>query len=82
MVRDIEKQAAELAGGKNFDKEKILAFLNTPEGRQIASRLGGSSLISGFLKNMSNEDISNKLRQADLSKLKDVNLDDIMKKLR
>lgn len=85
-MKDIEKKVAEMLAGlnkNNIQKEKILGFLNTPEGKNLAAKLGGSSsVISDALKNMSAEDISKTLRQADFSKFNGKDINEFLKNLR
>ncbi len=85
-MKDTEKKVAEaLAGLNNSDiqKEKLLGFLNTQEGKNLASKLGSNSAaVSGILKNMSAEDISKTLRNIDLSKFKGIDINELLKKLR
>lgn len=87
-MKDIEKKAADMISkmsGDDLEKKKddLLNFLGTPAGEKLSASFGGKSdEISAVLRNMSADDITEKLRHADLSRLSQKNIEDILKKLR
>lgn len=86
---DISKKLEALISGMNSSeiagsKQNIQQFLNSPQGRKLASSLSDNDkkkIMNKFMS-MSNADIQNKLRNTNQRDLSNLSIDEILKKLR
>lgn len=86
---DINKKLEALISGMNGSeiagsKQTIQQFLNSPQGKKLASSLSDADkkkIINKFMS-MSNADIQNKLRNTNRRDLSNISIDEILKKLR
>jgi len=78
LLKDIDKNTIS-SGKKNIEQ-----LLSSEEGQKLLAGLGNidkKKLINTFMS-MNSSDIKSKLQNADLSKLSNINADEILKKLR
>lgn len=86
---DVNKKLEELLAGLNLNtanggKSCIEKFIKSPQGQKLAgsiSNVDKEKLVEKFM-NMSNSEIRNKLKNADLSGMSGMSAEDIFKKLR
>ena len=78
ILKDIDKSTI------NSGKKNIEQLLSSEEGKKLVAGLGNidkTKLMNAFMS-MNSSDIKSKLQNADLSKLSNINADEILKKLR
>ena len=81
---DITKKLQSLLSESKLTEQKISSLLNGSKGKNIINSLSEKDkqkLMSTFMS-MSNEEIKAKLKNADLSSLSGMSVDEILKKLR
>ncbi len=89
MGQDINKKLEDILQGIdknkiNNSKRSLEQMLNTPEGKKLLQNIGNidkSKLMNMFMKMDTNE-IKRKLQNADLSKMSNINANDIINKLK
>lgn len=84
---DVNKKMEELLSGINpntINKSKIEQFLKSPQGQKLKGSISNADKqrIAEKFMSMSNSEIRNKLKNADLSGMSGMSVEDILKKLR
>ena len=86
---DIDKKLKDVLSGVTPEqlkksKSSIQQFLNTPEGKKIASEIGAidkNKLIGAFMS-MDTQELKQKLKNVDLSKLSNTDAKSVINKLK
>lgn len=89
MNNDVNKKIENLISGMNSSefmssKQSIEQILNSPQGKKLAASFSESDkqkIINKFMS-MSNTDIQNSLKNVNLKNLSNLQIDDILKKLK
>ncbi len=86
MKENVGEKLSQILAGAKLGKSAggLLRLLDSPEGQKLKSSLSDSdkkAILEKFMS-MDADEVSKKLKNADMSKLADISAEDIMKKLR